>query len=169
MNRTKIIINKTEESFRKCEILFFFLHRHSQVPASMPSGLRLFRSFHPPAALTLRCAVQACCFNRLFSRMAKHGPVHGMQRVLGNTKQKTTALPDARAALTRKTGFSMRHSRVIERKDKSSAAEGEARPGYRNQERNLNYDSGMPTRLSDEPPKKDHGWCGDGARRSYFT
>jgi hypothetical protein len=38
-----------------------------------------------------------------------------------------------RAALTRRTRFSMRCSRVIKRKDKSSAAEGEALQEYMNQ------------------------------------
>ncbi len=63
--------------------------------------------------------------------------------------------PQQGTALTPNTRFTMRRSRVIERKDKSSAAEGEALPGHRNQERNENQETGMPTQLSDEPPKKD--------------
>jgi hypothetical protein len=49
----------------------------------------------------------------------------------------------------------MGHSGVIKRKDKSSAAEGEALPGYGKQQRILNWETCMPTRPSNESPKKD--------------
>jgi hypothetical protein len=56
-----------------------------------------------------------------------------MQGVLEKQKKtKASALPLRRAALTRKTRFSMRRSSVMKVKAKSSAAEGEALQGYVN-------------------------------------
>jgi hypothetical protein len=90
---------------------------------------------------------------------------HGMQGFWKSLRINDFAFPLRRAcarfwlqqgtALTRKTRFSMRHSRVIERKNRSSAAEGEALPGYGKQQRILNEETGIPTRLSDEPPQND--------------
>jgi hypothetical protein len=68
--------------FMKYTILFFFLHRRSQRRASMPYSFFLDPSVHPPAALTLRCAVWGLWFNNVCLRMRVRGPAHGMQGVL---------------------------------------------------------------------------------------
>jgi hypothetical protein len=57
-------------------------------------------------------------------------PVHGMQEPLEKHKTKASAFPLRRAALTRKTRYGMRRSRILQARAKSSAAEGEALQGY---------------------------------------
>jgi hypothetical protein len=55
-----------------------------------------------------------------------------MQGFWKSERFKRVAFPLRRAALTRKTRFSMRRSRVMKVKAKSSAAEGEALQGLEN-------------------------------------
>jgi hypothetical protein len=85
-------------------ILFFFLHPGSQVRASMPYSFFLDPSVHPPAALTLRCAVWGLWFDNVCSRMRVRGPVHGMQGVLGKTEVKEQREPKGKRC--RDTGSS---------------------------------------------------------------
>jgi hypothetical protein len=115
----------------------------------MPYICSFLKRYTMPAALTLTHVLFGVFGVRMFCEACLSiASARGPQGARGTARTGNTlfAFPLRRlvpmflsgAALTRKTRFSMRHSRVIKRKDKSSAAEGEALPGYRKQQRILN-------------------------------
>jgi hypothetical protein len=112
------------------------------------------RSTHAP--LLLRCAVWDLWFDNVCSRMRVRGPAHGMQGVLGKYKKRyVLRFSHSLGGSDAKDAF--RHAASKDRRSKgpkAARAERERCRDTEKEERILDQETGMPTRLSDESPQK---------------